>query len=195
MPLKKLYNWTLDQAKGAHAERALFFIALIESSFFPLPPDILLVVMVLADRAKWLRYFGICLAGSVIGGAIGYFIGLGLWEAVGPFFLNHIFSQEKFDKVQGLYESYNFWIVFAAGFTPIPYKVFTIAAGVAAINFPIFVFASILGRGGRFIIVSYLLHKFGEPIRTFIDKYFGLVTIAFTILLVAGFYAIKFVLH
>jgi len=188
---RKLYDWMLAQAETKHAQWALFLLAFAESSFFPLPPDILLIAMVLAARTKWLRYFFICLLGSVLGGMAGYAIGLGVWEAVHTWFFAHVFSEAAFGKVQSLYEEYNFWAVFTAGFTPIPYKVFTIAAGVAKINFPIFIFASILGRGGRFLIVAFLLHHFGEPVRKFIDKYFNLLSLLFVVLLVGGFFALK----
>lgn len=193
--LRKMYDWALEQAAGKHAERALFLIAFAESSFFPIPPDVLLIAMVLAGREKWRRYFFICLIGSVLGGALGYLIGLGVWEAVKPFFLNHIFSEAAFNRVREIYRQYDFWAVFAAAFTPIPYKVFTITAGVAQIDFPRFMAASLVGRGGRFILVAYLLHRFGAPIRSFIERYFNLLTIAFTALLVGGFVLVKYVLH
>ncbi len=192
---RRLYDWVIEKAKSPHAERALFLIAFAESSFFPIPPDILLIAMVLSDRQKWIRYFLICLIGSVLGGMAGYAIGFGVWEAVHTWFFKYIFSEATFEKVRGLYARYDFWIVFAAAFTPIPYKVFTIAAGVASLNIPNFVLASIVGRGGRFIAVAYLLHHFGAPIRAFLEKYFSYVTIVFTVLLVGGFYAIKYLLH
>jgi len=192
---RKLYDWTLLKAKSPHAERALFGIAFAESSFFPIPPDILLIAMVLSSREKWLRYFWICLIGSVLGGMAGYAIGYGVWEAVHLWFFKYVFAETTFAKVRNLYSNYDVWIVFAAGFTPIPYKVFTIAAGVASLDVPRFVLASICGRGGRFILVAYLLHHFGAPIRTFIEKYFNYVTIAFTVLLIGGFLAIKYLIH
>lgn len=193
--IRRLYHWALTKAQSKHAERALFWIAFAESSFFPLPPDVLLIAMVLSSRLKWLRYFSICLAGSVLGGMAGYLIGMGVWEVVHPWFFAHVFSEATFLKVRDLYMQYDFWIVFAAAFTPIPYKVFTIAAGVAAIYFPHFVIASLVGRGGRFILVAFLLHRFGSPIRAFIEKYFNLVTVVFTIALIGGFYLIKYLGH
>ena len=131
----------------------------------------------------------------MLGGIAGYAIGYGIWEAVHPFFLKYVFSEETFVKVRNLYAQYDFWAVFAAGFTPIPYKVFTIAAGVASLDIPRFILASICGRGGRFILVAFLLYQFGTPIRTFLEKYFNYVTIVFTILLIGGFYAIKYLAH
>ncbi len=192
---RKLYDWGLKQAESRHAERALFWVAFAESSFFPLPPDVLLIAMVLAFRAKWFRYFAICLAGSVLGGMGGYLIGLGVWQAVQGFFFAYVFSPATFQKVQELYMRYDFWIVFAAAFTPIPYKVFTIAAGVASIDLGSFLAASLVGRGGRFFIVAFLLERFGSPMKTFIEKYFNLLTIVFMVLLVGGFMAIKYLIH
>ncbi|MDP3919621.1 MAG: YqaA family protein [Candidatus Omnitrophota bacterium] len=193
--LRRLYDWTLEQAQSKHAERALFLIAFAESSFFPLPPDILLIVMVLADRSKWLRYFLICLVGSVLGGIGGYFIGMSVWEVVHSWFFSYVFPESAFEKVRQLYVQHDFWAVFAAGFTPIPYKVFTIAAGAASLDIPRFILASICGRGGRFILVAFLLHRFGLPIRSFIEKYFNLVTLVFMGLLVGGFILIKYLVH
>jgi membrane protein YqaA with SNARE-associated domain len=194
-PLHKLYHWMIWHAKGPHAQAFLFAIAFAESSIFPLPPDILLMAMVLAHRQNWLRYFMICLAGSVLGGMAGYAIGFGVWEAVGPWFLAHVFPEEVFNRARDLYARYDFWVVFTAAFTPIPYKVFTIAAGVTQINFVHFALASIIGRGGRFILVAYLLHQFGAPIRAFIEKYLNLLTVIFTILLIGCFYLLKYLGH
>jgi len=188
---RNLYDWGLRQAESPHAERALFWVAFAESSFFPLPPDILLIAMVLAMRAKWFRYFAICLAGSVVGGMLGYLIGLGVWSVVQDFFFSYVFSPAAFEKVQHLYAQYDFWIVFAAAFTPIPYKVFTIAAGACEINIFIFALASILSRGARFYIVAGLIYKFGAPVKGFIDRYFNLLTILFVILLAGGFAIVK----
>lgn len=192
---RKLYDWGLEQAKSKHAEKALFWVAFAESSFFPLPPDVLLIAMVLACASKWRRYFFICLLGSVLGGMAGYLIGVGIWQIVSGWFFTYIFSEATFEKVRHLYVEYDFWIVFAAGFTPIPYKIFTIAAGVASIDFTKFVLASICGRGGRFILVSYLLFRFGAPIKTFLEKYFNFITILFVVLLIGGFFAIKYLTH
>lgn len=190
-PLRRLYEWTLLQARGGHAERALFWVAFIESSFFPVPPDILLMAMVLSHRSKWFRYLLICSTGSVLGGIAGYLIGMGVWEVVHGWFFAHVFSEQIFEKVRHLYVEYDFWIVFVAGFTPIPYKVFTITAGVAAISFPRFVLASLISRSARFFLVSYLLHRYGDRVRRFIEKYFNLLTILFTVLLVGGFFVLK----
>lgn len=190
-PLHKLYHWMIWRANTPHAQIFLFLIAFAESSFFPLPPDILLIAMVLAHRQNWLRYFWICLMGSVLGGIAGYLIGMGVWEAVKDWFFNHIFSEQAFDRVRELYAQYDFWVVFTAAFTPIPYKVFTLAAGVAEINFIHFIWASIIGRGGRFFLVACLLHKFGSPVRIFIEKYLNILTIALAIIIIGFFYVLK----
>lgn len=193
--IRALYDWTVKQAASKYAPWVLFLIAFAESSFLPIPPDILLIALILLHRQRWFVFFLICLVGSVTGGIAGYYIGFGLWEAVGPWFLDHVFSVAVFDKVRQLYIDHDFWVVFIAAFTPIPYKVFTISAGVAHLSLPSFIIASIVGRGGRFIIVSLLLYKFGPPIKAFIEKYLGLVTIILTVLLIGGFYALKFLAH
>lgn len=192
---RKLYDWGLKKAESPHAERALFWVAFIESSFFPLPPDVLLIAMVLSSRDKWLRYFGICLTGSVLGGLAGYAIGFGAWQMVQSWFFSHVFPEAAFMKVQELYQRHDFWVIFAAGFTPIPYKIFTIAAGVASIDINRFILASLVGRGARFILVCWLLYLFGPRVRLFIEKYFNLVSVVFFILLAGGFYIVKYCFH
>lgn len=193
--LRNLYDWCIAQAEKPYAEFVLFAIAFMESSFFPIPPDVLLIAMVLARRDRWLKYFGICLAGSVLGGMAGYAIGHGLWLTVDQYFIGHVFSQENFDKVQGLYQKYDFGIVFVAAFTPIPYKVFTIAAGVAEINFGGFVLASILGRGGRFILVAGLLRWKGAPMRLWLEKNLEWATFVLAALAIGGFLILKKIPH
>ncbi len=192
--LRKLYDWVLHWAQTPAAEKALFSIAFIESSVFPIPPDVLLIAMVLSTREKWLRYASICLAGSVLGGLFGYFLGWGVWQVVHPFFFQYVFSEATFEKVRGLYARYDFWVVFTAAFTPIPYKVFTIAGGVCRINLTAFIAASLLGRAGRFFFVSGLLRIFGERVHAFIDKYFNWLTYLFLAALIGGFLAIKYLL-
>ena len=187
----------LGWADTPYGAPALVLIAFAESSFFPIPPDVLLIALCLGSREKWLRFALLCSAASIAGGMVGYAIGWGLWSAVDTYFFAYVpgFSTEQFSFVQELYESYNFWIVFVAAFTPIPYKVITVTAGVFGINFFLFLIATILGRSARFFLVSALLYKFGEPVRDFIDRRFNLVTIVFTILLVGGFYMLRFVGH
>ncbi len=190
--LKKLYNWVIHWSKTTYAQLALFLIAFSESSFFPVPPDVLLIAIVLAHPKKWLRSAVICLLGSVIGGICGYFIGRVVWDVVSPFFFKYVFSEDTFLHVKQLYQQYEFWAIFTAGFTPIPYKVFTIAGGVCRINFSVFIVASVISRGARFFMVASLLRIFGEKVKVFIEKYFNLLTILFTALLIGGFLVIKY---
>lgn len=198
--LRKLYDWVINWAKTPYGSAALFVIAFAESSFFPIPPDALLIALVIAVRTKAFRFAAICTAGSIIGALFGYAIGHFAWwnlnggfTSLAVFFFNNIpsFTEETFFKIQSLYETYDFWIIFTAGFTPIPYKVFTIASGAFNINLIMFIVASIISRGARFFLVSFLLWKFGEAIKGFIDKYFNWLAIGFTVLLIGGFAVIK----
>jgi len=200
-PLKSLYDWLLKWAETPYGGVVMFIWALAESSFFPIPPDAFLIAMVLGSKRKAFRFAAIASVASVIGGLLGYAIGYGLWwgadgsfSSVAMFFFNHIsgFTEIQFVKIKELYESWNFWIVFTAGFTPIPYKVITISAGAFNINFMIFVVASAISRAARFYLVSLLLWKYGESIKSFIDKHFGWLSILFVILLAGGFIAIKY---
>ena len=173
---------------------ALFLFALAESSFFPIPPDVLLIALCLGVTTRSFRYGAICLSGSIVGAMIGYAIGFFCWQntageytALANWFFAHVFSLESFFSVGELYDKYNFWIVFTAGFTPLPYKIFTITGGLFHINFAMFIFASIVSRGLRFMLIAALIWKFGAPIKGFIDKYFNLLAIIFTILLIGSF--------
>jgi len=191
--LQALYEWVLHWAETPYGEIALFLIAFAESSFFPIPPDVLLIVLALGIPKRSFRYAGECLVGSVFGGALGYLIGLFLFDTVGIKIIEFYGLLEQYYKFQLWYEKYNFWIIFTAGFTPLPYKVFTISAGVAKVNFWIFLFASIVSRGARFFLVGGLIWKFGDPIKVFIEKYFDKLVVVFTVLLVGGFILLKFV--
>lgn len=198
--VRKLYDWVLSWAESPYGALALFILAFAESSFFPVPPDVLLIALVLGSQTKAFRYALICSAGSVIGGLFGYFIGSTLWYSgadyslLAVFFFDNIpgFTQELFESVKMSYDEYGFWIVFTAGFTPIPYKIFTIASGVTEMNPWMFIIASTVSRTARFSLVAFLLWKFGAPIKSFIDKYFNLLAILFTVLLVGGFVLIKY---
>lgn len=192
-PVRRLYNWILNWADTPWGGVALFVLAFAESSFFPIPPDVLLIALCLGMPKKSFKYALICTVGSVMGAMMGYGIGHWAWDgAIQHWFIPHVFSQEAFDMVGTKYEQWNFWAVFTAGFTPIPYKIFTIAAGVFNINFLMFIIASVVGRGGRFFLISFLIWKFGPSIKSFIDKYFNLIAIAFTVLLIGGFVLIKY---
>lgn len=191
--LKRLYEWVLSWAESPYGTLALFLLAFAESSFFPIPPDVLLIALCIGEPKKSLWFALVCSIGSILGGIGGYIIGYSIWLIVQDFFFNYVpgFTKENFEHVKNLYETYNFWIVFVAAFTPIPYKVITIAAGVCSINFPMFVLASTIGRSARFFLVGTLIFFFGEPIKNFIDTWFEWCVIAFTILLIGGFIVIK----
>ena len=190
-PLKRLYLWVMSWAETPYAVPALFLLALAESSFFPIPPDVLLLALALSVPTWAFRYAAWCTAGSVIGGVVGYFLGMALWGSIEPFMFEWVMKPEKFEHVMGIYRDYGVEFVFVAAFTPIPYKVFTIAAGVAKVNLPMFVVASILGRGARFFLLATMLRYFGDRAKDFIDKYFGWVTLAAGLLLVGAFVALK----
>ncbi len=188
---RRLYDWVLRWAETPHGAIALFALAFMESSFFPVPPDVLLIALVIGSPRRWLRFAAICTAGSVLGGVAGYGIGLGLMESVGRPILRWYGAEEQFARVQSLYEQYDYWIVFAAAFTPIPYKVFTIASGAFGMNVAGFVLVSLVGRGARFFAVSGLLRLFGQPLRRFLERYFDLLSLAFVALLILGFVYVK----
>ena len=199
--VKRLYDWMLSWGDSRWGALALFLFAFAESSFFPIPPDVLLIALCLGAVARSFRFAAICTAGSILGAVVGYAIGYFVWQnaageytALAHFFFNHVFSVEAFEKVGALYDQYNFWIVFTAGFTPLPYKIFTITGGLFHINFVMFIVASIISRGLRFFLIGGLIWKFGAPIKTFIDKYFNLLAIAFTVLLVGSFFLLGYVL-
>ncbi len=192
--IRRLYNWVLHWAETPYGLPALFLISFAESSFFPIPPDILLMALVLGKPANWVKVAGVCTIGSVMGGLLGYAIGFGFWEMASPFFFDHIFSEEVFGKVVAKYEDNAMLTVFTAAFTPIPFKIITIAAGVCKISVLALIAGSTIGRATRFFIVAGLLARFGEPMKAFIDKYFEILTILFTILLIGGFAVLKLVL-
>jgi membrane protein YqaA with SNARE-associated domain len=192
--LRNLYNWVLHWAATPYAMPALCIIAFIESSFFPIPPDILLIAMVVSVPTAWFRFALGCSVASVLGGMLGYWIGFQFMDIIGGQIIDFYHFQEKWDKIGLLYNTHDAWAVAAAGFTPLPYKVFTIAAGAFKIDFATFVLASAISRSARFFIVAALLYKFGPPVKKLIEKYFNLFTIVFFILLVLGFFLLKYVL-
>ena len=194
--LRKLYDWVLHWAETPYGPLALFLLALAESSFFPIPPDPLLIALCLGAIKKSWRFAFYTSAASIAGGTIGYGIGFGLWEAVDSFFFKYVpgFSPSLFQQVMTNYQNYGFWYVFSAGFTPIPYKVFTIASGVFKLNFFLFLLASALSRSLRFFAVAALFRKFGPGIRVFIDKYFNWLAVLFLILLLGGFLVAKLII-
>lgn len=192
VPLHKLYHWTLSWASHPYAPVALFIIAVLESSVFPIPPDILLIAMVIALPLHWLRLAFITTIASVLGGMLGYLIGLSFYETVGQAIVEFYNASELVAAIGERYSSYAFMTVFTAAFTPIPYKVITISAGFFKISFWTLVFASIIGRGLRFFLLALLLRIFGERIKNFIHQYFNILTVVFLVLLIGGFAALKF---
>lgn len=191
--LRKLYDWTMSLAATRYAERALFAVSFAESSFFPIPPDVLMIPMVISKPAKWLRIATICTLASILGAICGYLIGMFLFEAIGKPILAFYGKQDSFDQIAQWYNTWGGWGVLFAAITPFPYKVLTIFSGATGLNFGIFLIVSVIGRSLRFFLIAFLLHHFGEPIRVFIEKYLGLLFTLFVILLVAGFYLVKFV--
>ena len=190
--LRRLYDWVQHFAETPYGSWALFLLAFAESSFFPVPPDILLIALAVSIPSKAFRYALICSVGSVLGGIFGYVIGYQFMEFIGFGILNFYGLTDKYESVAELYNRYNAWAVGIAGFTPIPYKVFTISAGAFKINFGVFLLASIVSRSARFFIVAGLIYVFGAQIRAFIEKYFNILAVIFVLLLVAGFILIRF---
>lgn len=194
--IRRTYDWVLHWADTPYAVPALFILSFSESSFFPVPPDVLLIALAVSKPSKSFYYATVCSAASIAGGIFGYGIGLTLWESVSGFFFSYIpgFTHENFEIIQAKYELYNFWLVFTAGFTPIPYKLITITAGVFRINFLMFLIASAISRSLRFFLVSAIIYKFGAPIKSWIEKYFNLAATLFTALLIAGFIVVKYLM-
>jgi membrane protein YqaA with SNARE-associated domain len=191
--LRKTYDWILHWSTTKHALPALAILSFAESSFFPIPPDVLLIAMTVAVPMKAFRFAAVCSVASVLGGMFGYFLGWQFMDLVGTPIVEFYHFQEQFAKIGSWYEEYNAWAVGAAGFTPLPYKVFTLAAGAFEINFPVFVLASLASRSARFFIVAGLIYKFGAPVKVFIEKYFNILSIIFIVLLFAGFVLIKYI--
>ncbi len=189
--LHRLYDKCMEWLQTPYGIWVLFAIAFAESSFFPLPPDVFLIALCVAVPARSFKYALVCAVGSVLGGAFGY--GLGLWfmQSVGQPILDIYGLSEKYITVQNLYQQYDAWAVGAAGFTPIPYKLFTIAAGAFHIDFSTFMLASLCSRSARFFLVAAFLWKFGPPVKIYIEKYFNILSIVFLVLLIGGFVLIK----
>jgi len=192
--LQRIYNRCMEWIQTPAGIWVLFIIAVAESSFFPIPPDVFLIALCIAVPKKSLKYAAICAAGSVIGGALGYGLGLAFMDTLGQRILDLYGLAEKYNVVQGLYQQYDAWAVAAAGFTPLPYKLFTITAGAFKINFPTFMLVSLAARSARFFLIAALIYKFGAPVQYFINKYFNILTIVFLVLLIGGFVLIKMLL-
>jgi len=190
--LRQLYDWTLHWSETPQALSALFVIALAESSVFPIPPDVLLIAVVAARPEIWLVAATLCTVGSVVGAAIGYAIGAAFMATLGQRIVDFYGAQAHWDRVVALYQSeWGVWFLAAAAFTPIPYKVATIAAGATQMAFLPFVFVSIIGRAGRFVLVAAILRVFGAPVRRTLEKHFDLAALLFVVLLVGGFIVLR----
>jgi membrane protein YqaA with SNARE-associated domain len=189
--IRALYDWTMRLAAHRHATPALAVVSFVESSIFPIPPDVMLIPMVLAERRRAWWIATVCTVASVLGGLAGYAIGYFLWETIGEPIMSFYGYAEKFDSFSARYNEWGAWIVFIAGVTPFPYKVITIASGVTQLSLPIFIACSVVARGLRFFVVAGLLYWFGPPIKDFIERRLGLMFTIFVVLLVGGFVVIK----
>jgi len=190
--LRKLYDWTMSLADSRHALWALALVSFAESSVFPIPPDILLIPLIIARPRRAFVLATVCLVASVLGGLLGYFIGAQLYDSVGQPVLAFYGKERYFAEFAATYNQWGAWAVLIAGITPFPFKVITILSGATALNLPIFLIASILARGVRFFVVAALLWKFGEEIRHFIERRLGLMFTLFLILLLGGFFLVKY---
>ncbi|MDO5565639.1 MAG: YqaA family protein [Planctomycetia bacterium] len=192
--MRKLYDWVLSWAHHRFGTAALVILSFAESSFFPIPPDVLQIALSIERPKRSFYYAFVSAVASVLGAVLGWYIGYALWEAVGPYFVPHIISQANMDKVHQFFDDWGFLALFAAALTPIPFKAFTITSGIAGMSLPIMMLASFIGRSFRFFMVAALIYAFGPQIKNWIDKYFGILTFSFLVLLILGFYCIKYLL-
>lgn len=201
-PIKNIYDWVISLSNSKNAKISLGFISYCEAIFFPIPPDVLFIPLCLGKKKNILSFFIICSFCSILGGITGYLIGYSIWwddfkqfSIIAEAFFLYIpgFSESGFYSLKSQYDLYGFWIIFTAGFTPIPYKIFTISAGAFSISLPIFIIASGISRSLRFLILAILLYKFGENIRDFIERYFNLLAVIFTLILLVGFLLIRII--
>ena len=191
--VQKTYDTMLNLSAKQHAMFFLFLVAFAESSFFPIPPDVMLIPMVLATPYKAWRIASLATIASVLGGYFGYGIGLFAFDLIAEPILKFYNALDKFHQFENYYHQYGAWIVFGAGITPFPYKIITIASGVVHLDLMVFTIASILARGMRFFLVAWLLKKYGPPMKVFIEKHLGILSILFLILLIGGFALIKYI--
>lgn len=191
--LDRLYTRVMTLARHRHAMRWLAGVSFVESSVFPIPPDVMLIPMILAERARAWAIAVVCTGASVLGGLAGYAIGYAFWEAVGQPLMAFYGYEAKMGDFAGRYNEWGAWIVFIAGITPFPYKVITIASGVAGLDIVVFTVASVLSRGLRFFVEAALLWRFGAPVQRFVERHMGLLGIVFAVTLVGGFLLIGLV--
>ena len=194
--IRRLYDWVLSWADTPYGTPALFILAFMESSFFPIPPDVLQIALSASKPRRSFWYATVSLIGSVSGAFLGFLIGYVFWAATQDFFFNYVpgFTEELFGKVKGYYHDNAFLAIFTAAFTPIPYKIFTIAAGVCKLSLITLIGASIVGRGMRFYLVAAVMYFFGPTVKRWIEKYFDILSIVFTVLLIGGFVYMKYFL-
>lgn len=192
--IRRMYDWALGVSRSRHATWGLAGVSFLESSIFPIPPDVVLIPMCIANRSKAFRYAAICTASSVLGGVLGYAIGYYLYESVGTAIVHFYGMETQFETLKSRYAEWGGWIIFAKGLTPLPYKIFTILSGVLHLGLPVFIVASVLSRALRFYLVAGLLWKYGAPVQAFIEKRLTLLTCLFLVVLIAGFAALKYII-
>jgi len=191
--IRPIYDWTMRQAERKNAVWVLAAISFIESSVFPIPPDILLIPIILADRRRAFVIAGICTVASVCGGWLGYAIGYYLFETLGRQILEFYHAMKHYDEFKAGFDQWGMWIIIVKGMTPIPYKLVTIASGFAGFNFPLFMVLSTVTRGLRYTLVSSLLYFFGAPVQAIIEKYMEIALIGFLVLVVLGFVSVRYI--
>jgi membrane protein YqaA with SNARE-associated domain len=190
--IRRLYDWTFSLAQSPYALWALAVVSFIESSFFPIPPDVLMIPMILARPNRAFVVALVATLASVAGAMLGYYIGAALFDTIGQPLLEFYGKAAEFEAFKLRYNDWGVWAILVAGITPFPYKVITIASGVTGMSIPVFIVASLFARAFRFFLVAALLWKFGAPIREFIERWLGLVFTALCVLLVGGFVALRF---
>jgi membrane protein YqaA with SNARE-associated domain len=195
--LRRLYAWVLSWAEHRYGTWALFLISFAESSFFPIPPDVLQIALSVSRPRRAFFYAAVSAIASVLGGILGWLIGYAFWEVCGPFFLKYVpgLNQTAVDHVGQMYQANAFWAIFAAAFTPIPYKVFTIAGGIFQVPLAVLIAASLLGRSTRFFLVATAIYFFGPSVRRVLEQRLELITLALFVLIVLGFAVVKYAVH
>ncbi|MBF0454761.1 MAG: DedA family protein [Magnetococcales bacterium] len=189
--MRRLYHWTMSQAASPHAPWVLFWVALAESSFFPIPPDVLLIPMILAQPGRAFKLAAICTIGSALGGALGYLIGQEFMPILGEPIIQFYGAQGRYEQLGELFRQYDVWIIAVAGFSPIPYKLFTLSAGAFGSPFLLFFGVSVLARGARFFLVATLLKWGGDRLRSLVEKHLELLTVALLVLVIVAFTLVK----